>query len=230
MTIIRRSRIFVLLPSIILGLLVLNLIWDIIKINLDPGVIKQWPWRFNLLDISTCATLAGIVAGLLLTRAQFARSIRPAIGWRAWEVKKSNYLVDSAWTVYLYNHGPGNCQVNKARYSYALTDRPPSGWKTWDMTVEELADMGMMRNRDYYLEDIGVGFSIPVAAVLLEDSELAAFTSACLAKLSSLDVMLEIEDALGDIYARTIECLRDAHKATEFKNVNIARASRFRKR
>lgn len=82
---IRRNRVFVWLPSVILGILVLNLIWDIIKINLDSEVAARWPWRFNLLDVPTSATLVGIVAGLLLTRAQFSKSVSPAIGW--WSTK-----------------------------------------------------------------------------------------------------------------------------------------------
>ena len=50
-----------------------------------------------------------------------------------------------------------------------------------------------------------------------EEAELAAFTKTCLTKLSSLKVALEVEDAIGDTYARTMDCLRGAHRFIEFK-------------
>lgn len=144
-------------------------------------------------------------------------------------MKKSTHIANAAWTVFLYNYGPGNCHVKKIEYSYALTGQPASGWKSWDSVVKELADAGIMRSRDYHLRGIGAGSVIPVDSVSREGAELAAFSKECLAKISSMDVALEVEDVLGDIYGRTIECFRAAHKITEFRYGNSAKTVKFRK-
>jgi hypothetical protein len=229
MKIIRRNKVFVWLPTAILGILGLNLTWDLIKINLDSEVIRQWPWRLNLLDVPTSATLVGIIAGLLLARAQFSKSMSPAIGWWGYEVKKSTHIPDAAWSVYLHNYGPGNCRVTKVQYSYSLTDHPDSGWKTWDEVLEELASVGIRRSRDYHLRGIGVGAIFPVDSSSRDETELAAFTKDCLTKLSTMDVALEVEDALGDIYGRTIRCLHTAHKITGFRYVNAMKKTHLRR-
>jgi hypothetical protein len=211
---IRRNRIFVLFPGMALGILGLNFIWDLIKSNLGSEAASQWPWRFNLLDIPTCATLIGLIAGLLLARAQFSKSMTPAVGWRGGTVKKSDRIPRAAWTVLLYNYGPGNCRVAKIQYSYTLNGQAPSSWETWDVTVEKLAEKKIIRNRDYYLRNIGIGFTIPVDSADQRDSELAAFTM----------------ESLGDIYGRTIECLHTAHKQVNFRNENDLKTNRFRRR
>src|ERR1700733_11680984 len=151
MTLVRRSRFFVLLPGILLILITGNLIWDIIKLNLDPGVAQVWPWRFTLLDTPTSAALAGAIAGLLLTRAQFSRTIQPAIGWSGDEEQRGSYLETPAWVVHLYNNGPGRCRIRSVKHSYTLTGQSPSPWGTWDSMVEQLAENGILRNRDYHL-------------------------------------------------------------------------------
>jgi hypothetical protein len=229
MKLVKRNGIFVRLPGVVLGLLILNLVWDIIKINLNSEFVKRWPWRFTLLDISTCAALAGIVAGLLLTRAQFSMSVRPAVGWSGHEAK-SNLLADAAWTVHLTNHGPGRCRISKVEYSYTLTDKLPSDWKTWDMIIGELTEAGILINRDYHLEDNGVGFTIPVTSGRAQETELAAFTRRCLTRLSALDIALEVDDVIGDTYARTINVLHGAQRAIEFKGAHSAKTNLFRRK
>jgi hypothetical protein len=227
---IRRSRMFVLLPGITLVILGLDLIWDVIKSNLNAEVVRQWPWRFGLLDITSCATLIGLIAGLLLTRAQFSKSMTPAVGWRGSMANKSARIPRAAWTVFLYNYGTGNCRVIKIQYSYTLSGRAPSSWETWDVIVKKLAEEKMIRNRDYYLRNIGIGFTIPIDSTDRRDSELAAFTIESLARLSSLDVALEVEDMLGDTYGRTIECLHTAHENIKFRYANDLKTNRFRRR
>jgi hypothetical protein len=96
--------------------------------------------------------------------------------------------------------------------------------------VEKLADAGMVRNRDYYLRNIGVGFTIPVNSANRLESELAAFTVESVAKLSSMDIALEVEDVLGDVYGRIIECLHTAHYSVKFKYGSSVKTGRFRKR
>jgi hypothetical protein len=190
---------------------------------------KQWPWRFNLLDISTCSTLAAILAGLLLTRAQFARTVRLAIGWRRDEEEESTHVKNPAWTVRMHNHGPGWCQVTKISYSYALTGHQPSGWKAWDMVLDELDRVDIKLKRDYYLVNIGVGLTIPATNQVSQNIETAAFTESCLRRLSSLDIRLEVESAVGDIYQRTVRCLHTAHKIIDFKKSSAIKNNRLRK-
>ena len=221
---------FVLFPSIVLGVLGSNLIWDIIKSNLNPGIASQWPWRFNLLDIATCTTLVGVITGLLLTRAQFSKSMTPAIGWRGSMANKSVRIPRAAWTVFLYNYGPGNCRVAKIQYSYTLTGQTSSDWKSWDALVGELAKEKMKRNRDYYLRNIGIGFTIPVGSTSEHDSEIAAFTTESLTRIASLNIAFEVEDALGDVYGRTIECLYTAHENIKFRFENDLKSKLFRQR
>jgi hypothetical protein len=215
---------------LVLAILTLNLIWDLIKINLGSGLDKQWPWRFNLLDVSTCATLVGIIAGLLLTRAQFSKTMRPAVGWWGLERKKSSHIEDSVWTVFLYNYGPGNCRIKKIEYSYTLVGQSSSGWKPWETVVDDLAAIGIYRSRDYHLVSYSAGFTIPADSARREEEELAAFSKECINKLSSMDISLEVEDALGDTYERIIQCLHNAHKITELRHQNSSGAGRFHRR
>ena len=119
--------------------------------------------------------------------------------------------------MFLHNYGPGNCRVKKVEYSYALANQDTSKWKSWDEVIDELTDAGIARSRDYHLRNIGADATIPADTTTQPDSELAAFTADCLTKLSSMNVAIEVEDALGDTYGRIIECLRTAHKITEFR-------------
>lgn len=196
---------------------------------MNSDIAKEWPWRFNLLDIPTSAALAGITAGLLLTRAQFAMSLRPDIGWSGHD-EKSRYLTNAAWTVHLQNHGPGRCRIKKIEYSYALIGKLSSNWKTWDMLVDELAELGILVGRDYHLENNSVGRTIPVTSERTLETELAAFTRECLTRLSSLDMAVEVEDIIGDAYTRTIEILRAAHRTIELKTADVTKTNRFRRK
>jgi hypothetical protein len=202
-----------LIPIVILCIISANFIWETLKKNLAGDLLNEWPWKLAILDGPTSANMVAIMAGLLLARDQFSRSVAPAIGFNGDEGIRSSYVIRSAWTVHITNSGSGRCIVTEVRYRYRLTSShglsAKEGWLDWEGLVDELRRTGLHRNRDFYLRNIGIGLTIPSSPLPLW--ELAAFNRAALRRMSSLELHLRFKDVLGDEYERRMNLLHTAH-------------------
>ncbi|WP_406450504.1 hypothetical protein OG782_13105 [Streptomyces sp. NBC_00876] len=190
-----------------------NLSWEIVKSNLNAGVRDDWPWRFTVLDASTCAAIVALLTGIVLTRTQLSQTMQPALSWSAFKGRSSE-LANSLRTVSLINAGGGRSVVQSVAYriqaSPACPQRAaiPAGWMSWHAAVDSLGSLGLDGDRDYFLLHLGPGGSIPMSNNSREGVELLAFGAKALENLAVLDIKIRVIDVLGDVYERDLQCLR----------------------
>ncbi|MGW4373042.1 hypothetical protein ACWEJ7_05170 [Streptomyces albidoflavus] len=208
-----------LLPRVLLVATLADLVWEIVKANLDSPVREEWPWRLVLLDASTCAALVALLTGILVTRAQLSQTMRPVLTWSGFE-GHSTQLPDSRRTVTLANHGGGRAVVRSVAYRIRATGadeeaEPPGGeWLTWHQAVDALAALGLDRGGDFFLLHLGPGAAVRAAgAAAREDMEIAALNARALDRLAALDVRVRVADVLGDLHERDLQCVRPRPQA-----------------
>jgi hypothetical protein len=78
--VLRRSRKYSLLPqALVAGLLVL-LVWEMLRVNVNSDLRAEFPWRVTLLGVDTTASIVAAFIGVIIARGQFARAIQPTLG------------------------------------------------------------------------------------------------------------------------------------------------------
>ncbi|MEV5606489.1 hypothetical protein AB0L33_34170 [Streptomyces sp. NPDC052299] len=191
------------------------MVWEIIKSNLDADVRGAWPWRFTVLDASTCAAVVALLTGIVLTRSQLSQTMRPVLSWSA-RTANSGRLEDSRRTVLLINAGGGRCTVHSVEYQVRTSARCPApgviapGWMPWHAAVASLTSLGLEKNEDFFLLHLGRGAAIPMTNTSKDGMELLALGPRTLERLAVLDVKIQVEDVLGDIHERQLQCVRPA--------------------
>lgn len=209
-------------PQLLLGALLINLIWEILKSNLEPQLRHEWPWRLIVLDRSTTATLAGIAATLILTRSQLSKSMHPSLGWSARE-SLSRYIKRSRRTIWLNNAGPGRALVHEISYRLdmaegsATPERDTRGdeWMEWGEVIDRIERQNLKHHKDFFVLHLGVGAGIPAGGLLEQGLEIAAFNERTISRLSRFDIRIQVIDIIGDRHERVIRCLRIREYAHE---------------
>ena len=196
------------------------LLWQIVRQNVDPQMRSQYPWRLHILETSTAASLAGAFAALLLTREQFARSVRPALGWSGLNNVNTDLITEpTAWVNYVSNVGPGRCVVVEAKYRFAIFPQVDDGsapperqnqWMPWREIIRDLGHVGLAIDKNYTLMTYGSGTVVPQSQSPGQDRPFAAFDAKALATLKVLDVRLIVVDLAGDTYVRILRLLHIA--------------------
>ncbi|WP_330237546.1 hypothetical protein [Streptomyces sp. NBC_00525] len=202
-------------PRALLGFALADLVWEIIKSNLGADVREGWPWRFTLLDASTCAAIVALLTGIVLTRSQLSQTMRPVLSWSA-AAGNSGELDNSRRTVRLINAGGGRSVVHSVAYQVQVSAQCPesaalrSGWMTWRATVDSLASLDLARGEDFFLLHLGRGAAIPMTSTGRDGMEILALGPRAMERLAVLDVRIQVEDVLGDIHERQLQCVRPA--------------------
>ncbi len=221
---IRQSRLFVLLPALILGLLLADLIWEVVRANVHMAKSVGWPWRLSILGVATAATMAGVLAGLILTRQQFARSVRPALGWVGRETQSSLLLKGPAcWSVVLFNGGAGHCVLLGIRYqvhpkssiSSEASGPATESWVDFDGAKQRLEALDLCWEVNVALELLGPGAPLPSVQSVGDGDEVAAFDREAVKVLEDVLMKVQVSDASGDDWERTISCLKGVDEWTE---------------
>jgi len=205
---VSRERRTYLLPLGLLIFFTVDLIWEIVKGNLDAPARTAWPWRFTVLDETTCAAVVAVLAGILATRTQISQTMKPVLGWSSTLVP-SLYIPDSRRTVHLHNGGGGRAVVRSVTYQLAASKQPnpEQRWLTWSEAVDFLLSAGLEPWRDVMLLALGTGSALPMTSKPVEGFELAAFSEDALEALAQCDIRIQVVDVLGDTYERTICCM-----------------------
>ncbi|GAB1824064.1 hypothetical protein [Herbidospora sp. RD11066] len=198
------------LPRAVLTLLLVNLCWEVIKNNVGAVAKTSWPWRFLLLDLSATATLAGIVATLILARLQLSRSMHPVINWSAYD-EPSRYVRNSLWTVHLRNGGPGRALVHSTAYRIrvrrpgtASDSSPP--WVDWTEAVAAIEATGVTFRDDFFLLTLRNGASLPPSGLPDAGIEVFAINRRTAARVVEVSMRIQVVDVIGDQYERVITC------------------------
>jgi hypothetical protein len=203
-----RSRLFYKAPLLVVAVLSVNFVWDVIRINAGPRALAEWPLRFNVLDVSTTATVLAVFVALFMGRLQWARTLSPHIG-SAIDDKGAAFRLDSdKWRLWVYNAGPGAASINEIRYHPVLLgqrDEPSaSDWLTLTATNDRLRSLGLIEGADYFIRWLAAGSPLPVLKHYTEGRPVAWFTVKALSQLSVFDIRIRYSDLLGDSYENVI--------------------------
>ncbi|WP_369265220.1 hypothetical protein [Streptomyces sp. R35] len=198
----------------------IDLIWETVKVNLDKDLRTEWPWRFALLEPSTCAAIVTLLVGVIVTRAQLSMTMHPVLSWTAgpW---RSDALAEPKRTVRIVNGGGGRSVVRSVRYRLQVNQTQssgtevPTGWCSWQEAVGALNRAGLVWMDDYFLAHIGSGASIPMTTDTRQGMEILALGANAVGRLSRIDVRLQVVDVLGDVYQRDLNCIRPAPTALQ---------------
>jgi hypothetical protein len=217
--VVHRNRFFVLVPSVILIVLLAVLGWEIIRDNMSAEAKAQMPWKISLVGISPAASLSGVFAGLLLARGQFARSVRPAIGWTgAWEKAAVGRHAatddDQTWVVKVYNGGAGLGVVRETLYRVVTASAgghdPVDDWITLDEARDRLGAAGLTPGKGVSVIQLGVGHPLVSSTKPKDGYEIFKLNESVLPQLAALDMRIAVLDIVGDRHERYMQLLKGA--------------------
>ncbi|MFW3476379.1 hypothetical protein ACN24M_35225 [Streptomyces microflavus] len=78
--VVRRNRVLSGLLTWLVHLSLLLLAYSVWRENAPDTLTDSWPWKLQLLDVQSATTAVGSL-GASLARAQYARAVRPALGY-----------------------------------------------------------------------------------------------------------------------------------------------------
>lgn len=214
-TLVARSVAFTIIPLVVATILLIDLIWEVVRSNVSPTFRQEWPFRFTILDSEVAAVLLVAVGGLIFAREQFARSVRPLIGWSS-DIAGNSTLMDQdpSWLIRIHNGSPGPCVVHECFYRVSIAQSNPSenpssevsAWGSYGDVVESLAAVGLKIGRDYGLDHSARGGVIRSLSAG-EGRELAAFSASALHLIESLDIKFRVIDIAGNTHERVVYTL-----------------------
>lgn len=208
----RRSPLLFTAPLALLALLVLVLLWETVRANVSPEARGDWPWRLQLLDTEALGSLLAVATGAVLARAQYARTVRPYLGYRgSW---RTGLLAEGkpAWRVGVLNGGQHIAVVDSWECRVVLrggSDAAPAPWVAVPDVVAALTSAGLAVGRDYRLIAFGTGFPL-VGTGNYETVPVGVFSQRCVEKVESLHIRVRVTDVVGDSHERVLDCMRGA--------------------
>ncbi|MFC8229516.1 hypothetical protein [Streptomyces sp. NPDC057287] len=212
---VRRSPWLFTAPLVLLLLLLLVLVWESVRANIGPGAREDWPWRLQLLDTEVLGSLLALAAGGVLARAQYARTVRPYLGWRSAWVKGPLRPDAEAWRAGIMNGGQHIAAVESCDYALVLAggeDPSRPRWSDLSAVVAELGGAGLALTEDFRLVEFGRGFPL-VGTGSYETVLVGAFSGAFVERVDALYVRLRVTDVVGDTHERIGDCMKGARAA-----------------
>ncbi|MET8954672.1 hypothetical protein ACWEO4_00095 [Streptomyces sp. NPDC004393] len=211
---VHRSPLLFTAPVVLLALLSLLMVWEMVRGNVSPQLRAQWPWRFSLLTPEALSNLLAVSLGFVFARAQYARTVRPIIGWSG-HVSTSVRAMNSkfVWVVDIRNGGIHSAILENADYyvqpkgeHIAATDIP---WQGYEEAVAALESLGLRIGKDFDLNPIGSGSPLGVPS-----GERGMYTARlsvpAISLLDNFYLRIRVIDAVGDTHERILHCLRGA--------------------
>jgi hypothetical protein len=210
--VIRRNRVFVLVPigAILASAVLMG--WEILRLNLSDVTRSRWPWRLTLLDLQSAATIFTVLVALLLTRSQYAQVARPMIGCYIHPGNRSLLparVVDErelTWAIDLFNGG-GVATIESIEYDILFSKDEPSRWLKFDDALQALEMGGLASQKDYIMIEVGSGSPFLSTTSTGHEMHVAVFTAEALRKLYKFLVRIEVKDGVGDVHERIINCV-----------------------
>ncbi|MFG2174450.1 hypothetical protein ACGFMO_24355 [Streptomyces niveus] len=209
---VRRSRLLFVAPLVLLGVLVLILLWEVVRSNMTAGSRAEWPWRLRILEPDPLGSLLAVAAGAVFARAQYARTVRPYLGWRAsWE--KGVLRPDATqWRVGILNGSQHTAVIESYDFRVIPTGSTGDGDASWTDAQGAgavLTAAGLTEREDYLLINFGPGFPL-VGTGNYETVLVGAFSKRVVDQVDALYVRVRVTDAVGDSHERIVNCLKAA--------------------
>jgi hypothetical protein len=206
--IVKRSRLFFTFPVVIIGIVSVNLVWEIIRTNLGSHAQTSWPLRFTIIDASTTATVLAVFISLLMGRLQWARALRPIAGVDIDDEDRRFLPSSDKWRIWVWNVGPGAAMIESITYYARFADQPEGdgviNWVPVSLLNDQLQSHALKDGKDYFVRWYGQGAAFPVVQQSSQGMQVAWFTVGALAKLRILDIRIRYVDSLGDLHERVI--------------------------
>ncbi|MFC8201066.1 hypothetical protein ACFUTV_37575 [Streptomyces sp. NPDC057298] len=206
---VRRSPLLFTTPLVLLVLLALVLLWEIVRGNVTGELSRQWPWRLRLMDTDPLGSLLAVALAAVLGRAQFARTVRPALGWSASWGPGPFAPDEPAWNVGILNGGQQHAVVERADYQLVPRGGTPGPWTDHAGLLADLAGRRLVHGTHYRQMLLGAGFPLAGAAghdVVPE----GMYTQRFVDEIDVLLMRLRVTDAVGDSHERVMDLLRGA--------------------
>ncbi|WP_213012973.1 hypothetical protein [Paractinoplanes toevensis] len=214
--VIRRRRAFYAGPISALLIASIFLAWEVVRQNLPTDLIAHWPWKLRLLDLQSSATIVTFLALFMITRAQYAQTIMPIIGWGFKKIDPTDENAfrrpGEALRLAIYNGG-GTAVVTSYMYRVALNeDAEPSSWASYETVRQYMDRANLTEHEDYYFSLVGAGFPLPSPGSIGGAAINHYVRTAALHRFRVFDIRIQVRDVVGDIHERVLPCrarLRD---------------------
>ncbi|MFE1516525.1 hypothetical protein ACFW9I_06755 [[Kitasatospora] papulosa] len=214
---VRRSPLLFTTPLVLLGLLMAVLVWESVRANVTGDARTEWPWRLQLVDMEALGSLLAVAAGAVLARAQYARTVRPYLGWRAVWAKGDLKGDVQAWRVGILNGGQHIAAIESWDCRVVLAGQGDSAdgrWVDIDDAVAELTGAGLTVAEDFQLVKFGQGFPL-VGTGSYETVLVGAFSTRFVETVESLYVRVRVTDVVGDSHERIGDCMKGARAVAQ---------------
>lgn len=209
---VRRSPLLFTAPLVLLAVLILILLWEAVRANVSPGARDDWPWRLQLLDTEALGSLLAVAVGAVLARAQYARTVRPYLGWRGSWRKGLLAEGEPAWRVGILNGGQHIAVIESWECRVVLRGEAGAQAAPWVAVPDIVAALtagGLSVGRDYQLISFGAGFPL-VGTGNHEPVPVGVFSRRCVERVDALHIRVRVTDVVGDSHERVLDCLRGA--------------------
>jgi hypothetical protein len=206
--VVRRSAWFARFPVGIVALSLLLLLHTLIRQNQSH---PTGLWKYQLLDVQAAVAAVLASVGAVLARAQYARTIRPALGWFgrvAADIAPDGRL---AWTCHVLNGAQDVAVTTSIEYRVTFTPAAKAEgaadftrWSGWQEAADALRARGLTEDKDFQLDHIGAGRPIPAQGLMF----VGWFTEKALADIENISVRLRAVDRAGDTHERVMALMK----------------------
>ncbi|NGO78762.1 hypothetical protein G6045_24340 [Streptomyces sp. YC504] len=206
---VRRSPLLFTAPLVLLCLLLVVLGWEVVRGNIAADARAHWPWRLQLLDMEPLGSLLAVASGAVFARAQYARTVRPALGWRAEWVRDLITADEYGWRVGLVNGGQGTAVIESVDYRVVRPGADAGEWTDFAGALAQLSAAGVEFGTDYGLELFGAGSPL-IGRVDVGTVRAGEFSKRFVTEVDALQLRLRVVDTVGDTHERIVDCLKGA--------------------
>ncbi|MFJ7075153.1 hypothetical protein [Streptomyces sp. NPDC098781] len=154
--------------------------------------------------------------GAALARAQYARTVRPALGSFG-RVRPDLAPNDQlAWVCHLFNGGQEVVVIEDIRYHVAYTSAGHAGgatdtvgWAERRTALESIEGAGLVSRADFYINFVSSGHPVPAQHLVF----LGWCTEKSMRVVESVLLKARVTDRVGDAHERVIDLLKGADRA-----------------
>ncbi|MFE2087014.1 hypothetical protein [Streptomyces sp. NPDC059460] len=214
--VVRRNWLF---SSLVLVLAVVSLCllcYSVLRENLPDRLTDTWPWKLELLDIQSATAATIGTAGASLARAQYARAVRPAIGYFGRAIAGLAPDDRLAWACHVLNGAQDIAVIDEITYQVQFTasahaDGAEDSAK-WGSSREATVGIelrGLRHHEDFALDFIDRGRPIPAQGLVF----LGWFTEKAMREVENVFVKVRVIDRVGDTHERCINLLKGANRS-----------------
>ncbi|MET9735391.1 hypothetical protein ABZZ79_33585 [Streptomyces sp. NPDC006458] len=202
---VRRSPLLFVAPLVLLIALTLILLWEIVRSNVTGDPARDWPWRLRLMDMNPLGSLLAVALAAVFGRAQYGRTVRPALGWTSsWTVGDLG-PEEPGWRVDILNGGSQQAVVERVDYCFVPRGGRPTEWTDHAGLLQALAGQGLTAGKDYYLRLTGAGFPLSGGGM-----RAGTYGERFVDEIDQLRMRLRVGDGVGDSHERVMDLMRGA--------------------